>query len=63
MSASETAIITDRVDDFSEDALVAGTFPDAMLCMESALYAYGYIKEKALRMDACRGQKHIKIAF
>ena len=37
---------TDRVDDFSEDALVAALFPDAMLCMESALYAYGYIKEK-----------------
>lgn len=28
------------------DALVAALFPDAMLCMESALYAYGYIKEK-----------------
>ena len=27
---------TDRVDDFSEDALVAALFPDAMLCMESA---------------------------
>ena len=37
---------TDRVDDFSEDALVAALFPDAMLCMESALYAYGYIREK-----------------
>lgn len=35
---------TDRVDDFSEDALVAALFPDAMLCMESALYAYGYIR-------------------
>lgn len=34
------------MDDFSEDALVAALFPDAMLCMESALYAYGYIKEK-----------------
>lgn len=37
---------TDRVDDFSEEALVAALFPDAKLCMESALYAYGYIKEK-----------------
>ena len=37
---------TDRIDDFSEDALVAALFPDAKLCMESALYAYGYINEK-----------------
>lgn len=36
---------TDRVDGFSEEALVAALFPDAKLCMESALYAYGYIKE------------------
>lgn len=37
---------TDRADSFSEEALVAALFPDAKLCMESALYAYGYIKEK-----------------
>ena len=37
---------TDRIDDFSEDALVAALFTDAKLCMESALYAYGYINEK-----------------
>lgn len=37
---------TDRVEGFSEEALVAALFPDAKLCMESALYAYGYIKEK-----------------
>ena len=36
---------TDRVDDFLRMHL-SRTFPDAMLCMESALYAYGYIKEK-----------------
>ena len=40
---------TDRVDGFSEEALVAALFPDAKLCMESALYAYGYIKEKPFR--------------
>ena len=51
---------TDRVDDFSEDALVAALFPDAMLCMESALYAY---KGEAIRMDACCGQKYIKITL
>lgn len=37
---------TDRIDRFSEEALVAELFPDALLCMESALYAYGYIKQK-----------------
>ena len=37
---------TDRVENFSEEAMVAALFPDAKLCMESALYAYGYLKEK-----------------
>lgn len=37
---------TDRIDRFSEDELIARLFPDARLCMESALYAYGYLKEK-----------------
>lgn len=37
---------TDRMDRFSEEELIARLFPDARLCMESALYAYGYIKEK-----------------
>ena len=37
---------TDRIDRFSEEELIAKLFPDAMLCMESALYAYGYIVEK-----------------
>ncbi|SFG48652.1 Transcriptional regulator, AbiEi antitoxin, Type IV TA system [Lachnospiraceae bacterium C7] len=37
---------TDRIDRFSEDELVAKLFPDAKLCMESALYAYGYISQK-----------------
>ena len=48
---------TDRIDDFSEDALVAALFPDAKLCMESALYAYGYINEKpygwTIAVDKC----------
>ena len=39
---------TDRVDDFSEDALVAALFPDAMLCMESALYAYSHTDGRLL---------------
>lgn len=37
---------TDRIDRFTEEELIAKLFPDAKLCMESALYAYGYIKEK-----------------
>lgn len=31
------------LDRFSEEELVAKLFQDAVLCMESALYAYGYI--------------------
>ena len=37
---------TDRIDRFSEEELIARLFPDARLCMESALYAYGYISQK-----------------
>lgn len=34
------------IERFSEEALVAKLFPDGVLCMESALYAYGYISRK-----------------
>ena len=37
---------TDRIDRFTEEELVARLFGDARLCMESALYAYGYISKK-----------------
>jgi predicted transcriptional regulator of viral defense system len=37
---------TDRIDRFSEEELIARLFPDARLCMDSALYVYGYISEK-----------------
>ncbi len=37
---------TDRIDRFTEEELVARLFPDARLCMESALYAYGYISQR-----------------
>lgn len=37
---------TDRLDRFSEEELIARLFPDARLCLESALYAYGYIRQK-----------------
>ncbi len=37
---------TDRIDRFTEDELIAKLFPDGVLCMENALYAYGYITQK-----------------
>ena len=37
---------TDKLERFSEEELVAALFPDAKLCMDSALYAYGYIDQK-----------------
>lgn len=37
---------TDRIDRFTEEELIAKLFPDGILCMESALFAYGYITEK-----------------
>ncbi len=58
---------TDRVDGFSEEALVAALFPDAKLCMESALYAYGYIKEKpfgwTLAVDKNTSKSRFKIDY
>ena len=37
---------TIRIGDYSEDELIVKLFPDAVLTMECALYAYGYIKKK-----------------
>lgn len=37
---------TDRIDRFTEEELVARLFGDTRLCMESALYEYGYISQK-----------------
>ena len=34
------------IERFSEEALVSKLFPDGVLCMESALYVYGYISRK-----------------
>lgn len=34
------------IERFSEETLVSKLFPDGVLCMESALYAYGYISTK-----------------
>lgn len=54
---------TDRVDDFSEDALVAALFPGCNALHGKCTLRLWLYKGEALRMDACRGQKHIKIAF
>lgn len=37
---------TYNVERFTEEALVSKLFSDAVLCMDSALYAYGYISRK-----------------
>lgn len=37
---------TDKLDRFTEEELISKMFPDALLCMESALYVYGYISQK-----------------
>ena len=35
-----------KEDDKSEEEYITALFPDGILCMESALFYYGYIKEK-----------------
>lgn len=35
-----------NLENFSEEELIAGLFPDCVLCMENALYQYGYISKK-----------------
>ncbi|MEE1101695.1 MAG: hypothetical protein U0K86_09460 [Agathobacter sp.] len=58
---------TDRIDRFSEEELVAALFPDGLLCMESALYAYGYIKEKpfawSIAIDKNTSKSRFKMDF
>lgn len=58
---------TDRIDRFSEEELVAVLFPDGLLCMESALYAYGYIKEKpfawSIAIDKNTSKSRFKMDF
>ncbi len=35
-----------RLSDFSEEELIARLFPDCVLNLETALYAYGYLNRK-----------------
>jgi predicted transcriptional regulator of viral defense system len=58
---------TDRMDRFSEEELIARLFPDACLCMESALYAYGYLGQKPygwhLAVDKNTSKSRFKMDF
>lgn len=55
------------VDRFSEEELVAKLFPDALLCMESALYAYGYISRRpygfTLAVDKNTSKSRFKLDY
>lgn len=52
---------------FSEEELVAKLFPDAVLTLESALYAYGYIRERpygfTLSVDKNTSKSRFKLDF
>ncbi len=54
-------------DRFSEEELIAKLFPDALLCMESALYAYGYISRKpfgfTLAVDKNTSKSRFKLDY
>lgn len=55
------------VERFSEEELVAKLFPDGLLCMESALYAYGYISRKpygfTLAIDKNTSKSRFKLDY
>lgn len=54
---------TDRVDDFSEDALVAALLSGCNALHGKCTLRLWLHKGKALRVDACCGQKYIKITL
>lgn len=58
---------TVRLSDFSETELIAKLFPDAVLSLESALYAYGYIQKKPygwrLAVDKNTSKSRFKMDF
>ncbi len=55
------------VDRFSEEELVAKLFPDGLLCMESALFAYGYISRRpygfTLAVDKNTSKSRFKLDY
>lgn len=58
---------TVRLSDFSEEELIAKLFPDAVLNLESALYAYGYLERKPfgwkLSVDKNTSKSRFKLDF
>ena len=58
---------TIRIGDYSEDELIVKLFPDAVLTMECALYAYGYIKRKPygyqISVDKNTSKSRFKLEF
>ena len=54
---------TYEMERFSEDALVSKMFPDGVLCMESALYAYGYISERPVEFHIAIDKNTSKSRF
>ena len=55
------------VERFSEETLISKLFSDAVLCMESALYAYGYISQKPsafhLAVDKNTSKSRFKLEY
>lgn len=58
---------TVRLSDFSEEELIAKLFPDAVLNLENALYAYGYLEQKPygwkLTVDKNTSKSRFKLDF
>ena len=54
---------TYKMERFSENALVSKLFPDGVLCMESALYAYGYISKKPVEFHVAVDKNTSKSRF
>ena len=54
---------TDSLDRFTESELIAALYPDAVLCMESALFAYGMIKERPFAWKLGVDKNTSKIRF
>ena len=56
-----------RLSDFSEEELIARLFPDCVLNLETALYAYGYLNRKPygykLSVDKNTSKSRFKLDF
>ena len=58
---------TVRLSDFSEEEFIAKLFPDAVLNLETALYAYGYLEQRPygfkLSVDKNTSKSRFKLDF